>query len=254
MVKTKEETKIEPGTSIFKRLLEAQKNYKAAIKDEKNPFFKSSYADLGGVWEACRDALHDNGLFVSQQLNLKQIEGGSYVNTLVTKIFDENGEFISSEMAIQQKEANNMQALGSGITYARRYALAAILGIITEDDDGNAASGKNVQTYKSAPVSYVEPKKDSVDANLDRPVLGGITYPQQGKIRAMYAEKKLNGDAMKLLLKERFGVNSHKEMTSKQASEWIEFLGTIKSIIPGTTERDMDKEFLDSLDGQVEGQ
>jgi len=118
--------------TIFKRLIDAQKHFKSAVRDSSNPFFKSKYADLASVWDACKDALAEQDLFVSQQ-----VEAGG----LVTKIYDETGATISSTLPIIVARQNDPQAYGSAITYARRYSLASILGIITDDDDGNRAAG-----------------------------------------------------------------------------------------------------------------
>lgn len=126
--------------TIYKQLLEAQKEFKSAIKDSDNPFFKSKYADLTSVWEACKDALHKNGLFVAQSPDI--FEG---FDVLITRIYNGEGEFLESKIRIVTKSNNDPQAFGSALTYARRYALAAILGIITEDDDAEGAMQRELE-------------------------------------------------------------------------------------------------------------
>lgn len=115
-------------------LAKAQGQIEGAKKDSENPFFKSKYADLASVWEACRKQLSDNGLSITQCP--EESDNGIAVETM---IIHSSGQWIKSRytMPVSKLDA---QAVGSAITYARRYALAAIVGIAPEDDDGNAAA------------------------------------------------------------------------------------------------------------------
>jgi len=108
-----------------------------AKKDSKNPFFKSNYADLESVWEACRDLLAENGLAV-MQFPGEYIDGQMSLRTILTH---SSGEWISQEMSLPVSKPD-AQGAGSAITYMRRYALAAVVGIVQADDDGNEASEK----------------------------------------------------------------------------------------------------------------
>jgi hypothetical protein len=110
-------------------LLGAQAQIKGAVKDARNPHFKASYADLSSVWDACREALIVNGLTVAQYTD------GAL---LVTRLMHISGEWIEGRTPLLMGKSD-MQALGSAITYARRYGLAAMVGVCPEDDDGNAA-------------------------------------------------------------------------------------------------------------------
>lgn len=123
-------------TELARALCLAQALMGPAIKDKENPFFKSSYADLASVWEACREPLTKNGLSVTQ---LVRSEGA--VIKLTTMLMHSSGQYISSEFCMKA-EKETPQSLGSAITYARRYALAAIVGISSEDDDGEVATPK----------------------------------------------------------------------------------------------------------------
>jgi hypothetical protein len=117
---------------IAPALLEAQKHTGAAKKDAKNPFFHSTYADLGSVMEACKEALNTAGISVFQPVC------GDVVKT---RLVHESGEWIESEgTRIISKQPNDAQAQGSAITYARRYDLQSLVFIPAEDDDGNAAT------------------------------------------------------------------------------------------------------------------
>lgn len=118
-------------------LCKFQSQLKPVKRDAENPFFKSRYADLAGIWEAIREPLSKNGLSVVQ--GTKVVDQAATIETTVLHI---SGEWISGELPVFVKDYSSPQSLGSGITYARRYALAAILGISTEDDDGESAEGR----------------------------------------------------------------------------------------------------------------
>ena len=106
-----------------------------AVKDSANPFFKSKYADLESVWSACRELLSANGLAVMQFPGLYTDQSMS----LTTVIGHKSGEWISQEMSVPVTKPD-AQGAGSALTYMRRYALAAVVGVVQADDDGNAAS------------------------------------------------------------------------------------------------------------------
>ncbi len=107
-----------------------------AIKDSSNPFFKSKYADLASVWEACRFPLTQNGLSVTQTMDSREDK-----IVLITTLMHISGQWIRSVLPILwgKGAGNEAQALGAGISYMRRYSLSSILGVIQDDDDGNSA-------------------------------------------------------------------------------------------------------------------
>ena len=117
-------------------LCKAQPKIGVAIKDKVNPAFKSKYADLGAVWEAARPALQEHGLAVMQ---LPATDEPGYA-ALETIVLHESGEYISS-VSRAKIVKDDPQGYGSAITFLRRYALSAALGIVADvDDDGHAAS------------------------------------------------------------------------------------------------------------------
>lgn len=121
---------------IMTALSKAQGVMKHALKDKKNPFFKSNYADLSSVWDACREALAANGLAVTQLPRPGSCNSGV---ELVTLLGHASGQWIKSVMPVMSK-SQDAQGIGSGLTYSRRYSLSAMLGICADDDDdGNAA-------------------------------------------------------------------------------------------------------------------
>ena len=134
-------------SNLAKALSIVQGKLTHAKKDSANPFFKSKYADLESVWDACRDLLSSNGLAVSQFPGLYSDLDKSM--SLVTILTHESGEWISQEMSVPCGMLGrdgvlklDAQAAGSAISYMRRYSLAAVVGVVQSDDDGNAASNK----------------------------------------------------------------------------------------------------------------
>ena len=108
-----------------------------AKKDSANPFFKSKYADLESVWDACRSLLADNGLAILQFPGIYSELDKSM--SLTTIISHKSGEWISQEMSVPVTKPDS-QGCGSCLSYMRRYSLAAVVGVVQADDDGNAAS------------------------------------------------------------------------------------------------------------------
>lgn len=125
--------------TLVQALIAAQAEFDAIAKDTKNEFFKSKYADLAAVREATQPILAKHGLGVTQKPGYLVVEGDKVYDTLVTKLIHENGEFDESEMILRPVK-QDPQGQGSAITYARRYAYQAVLGLVTDDDDGQAAS------------------------------------------------------------------------------------------------------------------
>jgi hypothetical protein len=156
-----------------------------AKKDNANPFFKSKYADLASVWDSCRTLLSDNGLAVIQfpsgyATNVVDDKTKEHLMSLTTILTHSSGEWISQDMTVPVTKAD-AQGAGSALTYMRRYALAAVVGVYQDDDDGNAAS---------KPVKFAE-----------KPTLVAISIPmhpaQLGQIEKLIAETET--DASKIL-------------------------------------------------------
>lgn len=118
---------------IFAALSKCQGALSGAIKESSNPFFKSKYADLHQVWETARKPLADNNLCILQPI--KAINDKLYI---VTILGHASGQWMKSYTPIKSQK-DDAQSMGSAITYARRYGLAAMIGIAQMDDDGNGA-------------------------------------------------------------------------------------------------------------------
>lgn len=144
---------------LAEALAKAQAVMEGASKSSANPFFKSKYADLASVWDACRKPLSDNGLSVVQPTEF--LPDQPDMVCVVTTLMHTSGEWISGRLAGRPVK-QDPQGVGSLITYFRRYGLQSIVGIAPEDDDGNAASG-----HKTEPVK--ETKKAKEDVAIEKP-------------------------------------------------------------------------------------
>ena len=135
--------------SLAAALSLAQGQIKPAPKDSANSHTGKSYADLTSVWEVARDPLTANGLAVIQ--TFAPAEPGQI--TIETTLAHSSGEWVSSLLtmpAIANKGQQDAQAYGSAITYARRYSLAAILGIAPAGEDND---GEGMATAKARPAA-----------------------------------------------------------------------------------------------------
>lgn len=121
--------------TIASALAAAQMQMGKALKQSNNPHFKSKYADLGNVMDACLPALNAVGIAVIQPTGEDDL--GRYVETRL--IHGDSNETLTCRVPLIVNK-NDMQGYGSAVTYARRYGLMAMAGIAPEDDDGNAAA------------------------------------------------------------------------------------------------------------------
>jgi hypothetical protein len=135
--------------NIAKALAAAQMEMGKALKQSQNPAFRSKYADLGNVMDACMPALNKNGIAVVQTMRDEAV---------VTMLIHESGETLECPVPLLIGK-RDMQGLGSAITYARRYGLMAMAGIAPEDDDGQAAvaSGPKAKAAKVELPADIEP-------------------------------------------------------------------------------------------------
>jgi hypothetical protein len=100
-------------------------------KDAKNPFFKSNYASLPHILTEIADPLEKAGLVITQ------FPDGTGLTTML--IHSESGEYLMARYDMPVAKANDPQALGSAISYARRYAVSSILSLKIDDDDAESA-------------------------------------------------------------------------------------------------------------------
>ena len=135
-------------------LAKAQLQIEPASKNATNPHFRSHYADLASIWDACRGPLGANGLSIVQF----PCDGEVGRIGLCTMIVHSSGEWMSETITVKALK-EDPQFLGGVLTYLRRYSLAAVVGVTaTEDDDGNAASTPaNARVAAPAARPYIPP-------------------------------------------------------------------------------------------------
>ena len=138
--------------NIYTALLKVQATPMVAKKKEtaKAGSFNYKYADLDEVWQSCREALTKNGIVVVQAQ-----QGNALETQLVHP--ESDTKIVSITPLINQK--GDMQGLGSAITYARRYAVVTMAGVVTDDDDGQAASTPAPQRPVAVSANSVPPEK-----------------------------------------------------------------------------------------------
>lgn len=163
-------------------LVKVQRSLKPIKRNAENPFFKSSYVDLAALSETVLPLLTANGLAV--------IQGGSGA-TLETVLVHESGEWVSSSLPLHV--GNKPQEMGSAITYARRYALAALVGAVSEgeDDDGNAASHPPARSPAPSPANRPSPASEARPATTPAapPVASGGS-PATLRIKFLDSQQK----------------------------------------------------------------
>lgn len=117
-------------------LAKTQGTIRSAVKDAINPHFGNRYADLPAIWDACRAPLTSNGLSIVQM----PVDSEPGRVALTTLLLHTSGEWIESTVSTRITK-DDPQGVGLGLTYLRRYALAAMVGIVADiDDDGNGVS------------------------------------------------------------------------------------------------------------------
>lgn len=135
---------------IFGALAKAQKNFESALKSQQNPHFRSKYAGLDACVDAVREALNDQGIFMTQII--ESVEGGILVETMFAH---QSGEIYSGGKLFMPVVKHDAQGYGSAITYGRRYSLLTACGVAPEDDDGNAATKGKKTVSENSMADYL---------------------------------------------------------------------------------------------------
>lgn len=227
-----------PGMSdsineIASALSRAQGQIKTALHNAENPHFKSSYANLASVWDACRKALSDNNLAVTQQTSM--VETGVNVHTffLTTVLMHSSGQWISGGYPIEPVQ-KTPQGYGSATTYARRYALMALVGVAPdEEDDGHAAtSNQRARDDRPAPAQQRNPAKPA-DAKAGNkgaeqsaaPKKWQMSEAQGKRLFAIANEAQWAPEQVKAYMKAVFKIESSGQLTYDQYQKLCLFLG-----------------------------
>ena len=181
----------EKVTNLAKAMILVQKKLRPAVKDNYNGFTQSRYATLNSVMEACGEALIEAGIWVTQYP--VPVDGEGKLGLVTKLVHAESGEWQES-LIVMPLAKNDPQSYGSALTYARRYGLSSMVGLVTEDDDGNMASRGVVQEAPNQVVMRGEnstmcPKNQTKISNgikskqnnfmQNLPKIDGVEYQQQ---------------------------------------------------------------------------
>ena len=158
-------------------MLKVQAEINPAVKDGDNPFAKIRYATLNSVVKASREALLKHGVWLVQY----SVPAESGHLGLVTKLTHAASGQWQASLMVMPLPKSDPQGYGSALTYTRRYSLATIVGLVVEDDDGEAACGRSRKSQK----------KSSQDKRTDEPDSRAGCGPDAGSAGPTEAENEL---------------------------------------------------------------
>jgi hypothetical protein len=156
-------------------------------KNANNPHFGSDYATLDAVIDTVKPVFAKHGLAVYQAPGRISLVGDALVVSVVSSLMHESGEAISIETQVPLGGKATAQAAGGAITYARRYALAAIAGIAQVDDDGNSASS-GPSKKAAGVIAKIAACEDKDDLEALRPEV--LESQDQAAVEAFTAKRK----------------------------------------------------------------
>lgn len=198
----------------IKELATALAKFQGEIKNPSNtainPFFKSKYSPLDTVLNTVRPILSKHGLSIIQA---PSGDGESII--VATTLLHSSGEWMEFPNLVLKADKATAQGAGSAITYARRYALSAILGISSEDDDDGNVAEKQVKTKKTIKITTLKDTKDITHNEL-------LT-----ELYALVKEKNYQ-EGVKSYIKKTYNKNSSTELTDIEIKELIELLKAMK--------------------------
>jgi hypothetical protein len=205
-------------------LAKAQLSMETARKDAKNPHLGNRYADLTSCWAACRKPLGENGLSVAQ---LTKSVSPDLVK-IVSVLLHESGEWIRSELTVPaggNKGVNAAQAMGSAISYGRRYGLSALVGISTDDDDGTA-SGMPQGQQQARQQTTQAPRQQQPPRQAPQGQPQGNDTATEKQVKAIHAITKGKGLDPHAFASQTLGreVGSLKEISKREAGQIIDAL------------------------------
>ena len=141
---------------LAEALAKAQAEMEPATKDAANPFFKSQYASLASCWQACRGPLTKHGLAIIQTT---EPDNGNV--TVISILTHSSGQWIKGKLSVKPPKTDS-QALGSCLSYLRRYSLSALVGLSTQDDDAESTMSRQNTVKEKTTTKKAAPKKTNM--------------------------------------------------------------------------------------------
>ena len=210
-------------------LAKAQGAMRFAIKDANNPFFKSKYADLSSIVEAIREALSGNGLSYMQHLHPSE----KHEVCVETVLLHASGQWVSCGTLTVPVSKHDAQGFGSALTYARRYSLSAAVGVVADDDDGNAAAAAAPKAQAPKPqapkptTKEVPAKVKEKVAEIQKPARGTISGdPLEGDLTGIGSDRpaseEVKGKVIHAFASIGFTLPQLEKEYGKPMDEWME--------------------------------
>lgn len=213
-------SKSESISKIAAALVAFSGEVKSIAHDAENPHFRSQYTSLDHMIDETKPILAKHGLSVMQ------FPGGDGEKVTVrTMVIHNSGEWIESEPLILKPVKLDPQGAGSAITYARRYSYAAALSLsLGDDDDANSVSQ---QPVAKAPHNQNRASSQPPQENSNSVASALISPAQINYCNKLKSEKGIHDDDFKRMIEELSGKESIKDMTKKEASEFINLLNNM---------------------------
>lgn len=217
------------SANLAAALVAAQADMPAVEPDAVNPHFKTKFVSLDHLIAKTRPVLNRHHLALIQ-LPATNDAGLPVLRTIL--IHGPSGEQVSADAPLMLGK-NDMQGLGAAITYARRYAWAAALGIATEEDDDGESAAKTAEPKTAAATGFKPPaarggnggaKKVSKEQHA---AIGALirTLKESGSpVPADYGDQPDWVEYTRAFARDKFGADSRADLTSAQASQLIDHL------------------------------
>lgn len=230
----------ESNAEFYKAFIKFQGEVKQPRKNATNPHYRSTYSTLDEVIKTVTPTLTKYGLAI-----LQEITGDGTVVTVITRLIHESGEWIETDPLTLKCDKSTPQGQGSAASYGRRYALSAMLGISSEDDnDGNGADkGKPAPATK--PAEQTKPTKPAEESPASFDIAHGrrTFYAAMGDVATQtgtpkeYAEK-----CGKAFIYKAMGVDSTKKLTPEQWAALTNSMDGLKKSVISAINKAKEKE------------
>ena len=209
---------------LAKAMSAAQKDIKPAAKDGANPHFKSKYFTISSAWDSIRQPLTENGLTIWQDV----VTGEKSVSVM-TRVVHNSGQWVEFGPLSIPLMKFDAQAIGSATSYAKRYALCAAMGVVSdeEDDDGEKAVARN---YKP----NVEPRPTLQQVNEMTTLLKECSENYFDAVMKGISQRGWNGIA-------DMSLEAYNNLRTNALMKRAEHIGSMTKVTPAEQEQQVDE-------------